>query len=1368
MIDLSTKKHIKIILISLLFLFGWLFSYSNSKDHRGYFNKSTLRSLSQFQGLSSSKITALLKDQKGFIWIGTDNGLNKYDGNEIRLFKEEIFGLGHSDDYKITSLHQDVKGTIWVGTRRGLYLFNELEQTFTEVLLPETQHPAIVSLCEDLEGNLWISHGKGLLRRNVESGQTDIIEFLPEAKESSLAVTMHTDRKGELWLGTWNHGIFRMNPITGQYVRFMPSGSVDKNTLSTVKITSIEENSDGSLWMAAWDLGLLKISPERDQVAVYQKDYTDPNSLNGHKIKTLKFDQKGYLWIGIEESGLDRLAPETGRFTHYFNEFITSDIYEGPSVYSILIDDQSLMWLGFRNDGIVKVPLYDPPFRNYRNKGLTDSRVFSICEMPQGLLNGVKGAVELFDPLTNEHRTFPLPNNETPISLYKFNENEVFVGTYKGSIFRLNIRSGRFEDCCNDELKAELNNLKVESFYLLPDDNLLIGTQGGLCKLDLLTKAYKWIKRGWWVNQIIEGSQDELWLMSWGNAFKYYPQTGLLTPLELDIQGDIKSSHIKSESEAYFGTDLGFYHHNFKTGKSTLFDDIFPFVHNQVNMIVEDNFSNLWMTSENGLIFYNPAKDKFRTFSKADGLPEMRYYDGIGIRLENGQIAFGGEGGNLIFDPQAIEDRENNSNLTFTKLEIPQQSSEADNVNASMDISEISHLNLKFRQNIITFHFALLSYINPEKHRYRYMLEGFNQRWFDNGNSNFITFTNLDPGNYTLKIQAANEENNWGPIKSISIHISPPIYKSWYAYLFYIAVLASIFMLIKQFYANREKLKNKLKDEHMNFEKMKAKATHASEFSQMRLKFFTNISHEFRTPLTLILGPLENFIKNKKWPSEDHLKLMHKNAERLQRLINQILDFRSMESKSLKFEPSWGNVTRFARETAHLFVPLAQQKGLQFVLTDQSNDLNAWFDKDKLEKIIYNLLSNAHKHTQKGKIEFNIQTYNRESLPHKSKKWDSEKYTDFLELTVRDSGEGIPKNKIPHIFDRFYHLQSNNSSVQGTGIGLSLTKELLEIHNGKIFVTSVVNEGSEFKLIIPLSSEKAEKELSTTSEKILEEDENIYLNVVEEEHDQHVPEERLPTILVVEDNEDLREYMRIEFGPKFKMIEADNGEAGLEIALKEIPDLIISDLMMPKMDGIEFCKAIKKDQRTSHIPIIILTAHTSQFNKIRGYEIGADDYITKPFSSELLVLRVENLLKGRKELQSKFSREVRLEPKDLQISSMDERFLTKAMEVVEENLNDSEFNADAFASEMCMSRVHLYRKLKALTDQSVSDFVKTARLKLAANLVGQNKLTIKEAAYTVGFKDPKYFSKCFKQQFGVKPSEYHQEEVEEDKGEETD
>jgi len=547
----------------------------------------------------------------------------------------------------------------------------------------------------------------------------------------------------------------------------------------------------------------------------------------------------------------------------------------------------------------------------------------------------------------------------------------------------------------------------------------------------------------------------------------------------------------------------------------------------------------------------------------------------------------------------------------------------------------------------------------------------------------------------------------------------------------------------------------------MNFEKIKAKAKHESEFSEMRLKFFTNISHEFRTPLTLILGPLENFIKNNKWPNEQHLNLMYKNAGRLQRLINQVLDFRSMESKSLKFEPSWGNITRFVQETAQLFIPLAEQKGLEFELTNNTEDLYGWFDRDKIEKIIYNLLSNAHKHTQRGKIEFTINSYSLANLPNNINKWELDDYDVLIELVIIDSGEGIPEDKLPHIFDRFYHLQSNNSAVQGTGIGLTLTKELVEIHNGNISVKSMVGQGSEFKVIIPLQARGHTSENITYSLDENEAEANISLNVVEHEEEIYAPaDSKPPVVLLVEDNEDLREYMRVEFISKFKLLEADNGETGLEIAQREIPDLIISDLIMPGLGGIELCKAIKQDQRTSHIPVIILTAHTSQFNKIKGYEIGADDFITKPFSSELLALRVENLLKNRKELQSKFSREIRLEPNDLSISNMHERFLTKAMEIVEANLDDSEFNADAFASEMCMSRVHLYRKLKALTNQSVSDFVRTARLKLAANLIGKNKLTIKEAAYTVGFKDPKYFSKCFKQQFGVKPSDYPQEEVE--------
>jgi signal transduction histidine kinase/DNA-binding response OmpR family regulator/streptogramin lyase len=1158
-----------------------------------------------------------------------------------------------------------------------------------------------------------------------------------------------------------------MNPITGEYIQFdIPEDEIQE-IIKNARVTDIVEGPDGSIWVGSWGIGLLRIFPDRQNYTFFQHDDNNPNSLNGNKIKSLEFDEKGYLWIGIEESGLDRLAPEDEVFKHFFNEFQTTDIYEGPSVYNIMIDDQSLMWLGFRNDGVKIVPLHNPSFHKYSNNE-KDKQIFSICETSKGIYLGAKGSIDLFNQNTKQFTSYPLPNNETPIALYDYGKSTILVGTYKGSLLKFHTISGQFSNLSTGHLDEELQDLKIECFYALPDEKILIGTQKGLYKLDLEDQSYKKILSPW-IHAIKSGENESIWCMSWGDYYQYFPQTGKLLKHDSDAQGDIKSSYFSpGNDKVYLGTDLGFYVQELASSNAKRYRDVFPFINNQVNDIQVDNQNNFWITSESGLINYNPTEDKFKTFSEADGLPKIRFYDGVGAKLSDGKIAFGGDKGILIFDPRKIEDRKNNAQLTFTDITILNETSSANNSSLPFDkdISELEVLNLKYRQNIITFNFSLLSYINPNKHRYQYLLEGFNENWFDLGNQNSVTFTNLDPGHYTLKIKAANEENNWGPVEELKIHVSPPLSRTWYAYTFYVIVLASIYLFIRQFYKNREKLKSRLKDEHMNFEKIKAKAKHESEFSQMRLKFFTNISHEFRTPLTLILGPLENFMKNKKWPSEDHLKLMHKNAERLQRLITQILDFRSMESKNLKFEASWGDVVGFVKETALLFSPMAQQKNLNFQIISHSESLFSWFDRDKLEKIIFNLLSNAFKHTQKGNVSIDISDYDPETLPYKSKRWNSEEYEKYLEIIVKDSGNGIPEDKIRHIFDRFFHLQmDNNTKIQGTGIGLALTKELVNLQNGKIFASSKVNEGSTFHVIIPLKTQNHEVNGPEKTDLLNVDDiESLSLNI-RESSDNAIGEpagEEVSTILIVEDNEDLREYMNVEFGKKYNLIEAENGKVGLDKAFDIIPDLIISDLIMPEMDGIEFCKEIKKDQRTSHIPIIILTAHGSHFNKVQGYEIGADDYVTKPFSSDLLSLRIENLLKNRKDLQSKFSREVRLQPKDLPISSMDERFLTKAMEVVEENLNNSDFNADSFASEMCMSRVHLYRKLKALTDQSVSDFVKTARLKLAANLIGKNKLTIKEAAYTVGFKDPKYFSKCFKQQFGVKPSEYHEVTLEDE------
>ena len=1332
----------------------------------GWFNEARVRSLSQFQGLSSAKITCLLKDRKGYVWIGTSNGLNRYDGTSMTLFMHNPENANSIGSNAIASLYEDKYGHLWVGTKDGLYTFNYKNQSFSRQIIDSKEKDHITSMTEDKDGNLWIGNIYGLIKYNHEKQTFQLTDFTDKQNDekTNFAIKIIADRQGELWIGTWNHGIYRMNPLTGAYKKFIVPGYEKSEPFTTGSVTTIEEGPDGSLWFGCWGYGLLRIFPDRQQVTWYKHDMDNPNSLNGNEVKSLAFDASGYLWIGMEESGLDRLAPESENFTHYFVEFQSSDIYEGKGVYSLMIDDQALMWLGFRNDGVKIVPLSNTVFENYQTMDQPYSKVFSICEMPQGIYTGSRGAVDKFDLKIGKHLTYPLPTGETPISMYRFTDQSMLLGTYMGSIFEFNTESGRFAQIGNDALQKELYDQKIECFFKVSDSEILIGAKKALYRLNLEDYRFKTVINDW-SHAIHEGNAKSVWIMSWSDFYQYFPETGKLIKHSTEAKGDVKTELLMSNDETvYLGTDLGFYSQNLKTGELQLFKDIFPYLNNQVNAIVADNQNHLWLTSESELIYYNPQQNKFKTFNEEDGLPNMRFYDGVGIKLENGSIAFGGEGGMLIFDPLKIEDKGNKANLTFTKMSILNEMQKRRDraFPNDRDISEMDEIYLQYRQNIITFHFALLSYVNPSKHRYQYLLEGFNEQWFDLGNQNAVTFTNLDPGEYTLKIRAANEENNWGPTKELRIHVRPPIYQTWYAYVLYMLMLASVYLFIRQFYKNKEKLKSRLKDEHMRFEKMKAKARHESDFSQMRLKFFTNISHEFRTPLTLILGPLENFVKNQKWPTEEHLRLMHKNAERLQRLITQILDFRSMESKSLKFEPSWGDVVRFIKETAQLFAPMAQQKSLSFKILDPSGGLMAWFDRDKLEKIIYNLLSNAFKHTQNGEVSIEMEIYTKTSVPYQSKRWAMDEYEQFIEIIVKDSGNGIPEDKIPNIFDRFFHLHTNNSSnVQGTGIGLALTKELVNMHNGKIFVRSKLNEGSTFHVIIPLKTVNAEEDQRLENNIQSNPDaENVSLSMDHKYHKLPIrAEQNLPNVLIVEDNEDLREYMRVEFAQYFDLLEAENGKKGLEKAFEFIPDLIISDLIMPEMDGIEFCKEIKNDARTSHIPIIILTAHGSHIDKVRGYEIGADDYITKPFSSDLLLLRIENLLKNRKELQTKFSREVRLQPKDLPISNMDERFLTKAMEVVEENLNNSDFNADSFASEMCMSRVHLYRKLKALTDQSVSDFVKTARLKLAANLIGENKLTIKEAAYTVGFKDPKYFSKCFKQQFGVKPSDYHEDAV---------
>ncbi len=1322
-----------------------------------------IRNLSQNDGLSSSKVSCILKDKKGYMWFGTSNGLNRYDGNSIFVYHPSGPTDSSYHESRIVCLYQDKTENLWVGTTKGLYLFDYDLQKLKRVdpAYKTRKEVVVTSMTEDKAGNLWIAtSGHGLNRYSPESRSYSSYDQLFGAKSfAEHAINkLFCDSHGELWIGTWDDGLYRMKTETGEIAKYSASTSDASPSVLINRISDIREGPDKSLWVGTWGHGLVCIDPDRKKTSTFTHDHQNPSSLNGNKIKSLVFDQKGYLWIGTEETGLDRFAPEKGEFIHYLSDFVTTDVYEGVSVYSMFIDDQSLLWLGFRNDGVMIVPLKSSLFRHHIRAHEPDYRIFSLCEADDRLWMGIKGGLDVMDLKDGSFKRYPLPDNETPISLYALDDTKLLVGTYVGGISVFDTETQQFSPFLTERHSRLFRNKKINCFYKTPSGNILMGTMAGFFSYDPRQDSLKKISEAW-IHTIIASGKGNCWLFPFGSEiYDYYPETGKLQVHTTTLtKGNIKTGALLSDPKIYLGTDLGFYQYDPVDETTKLYHDISPYVNTQVNAMIKDQAGNLWFTANKRVVFFNHKAQRFRIFDEDDALPGIRFRDEVGLRLGNGHIVFGGDGGLIVFDPLAFQPYENQSPLVFSRLALSNEtvSPGSGQQILSKDISETSSLVLKHHQNIISLEFSLLSYINPDRHSYRYRLEGLTDQWFEIGHQNSLTFTNLHSGDYRLHIQAANQDGNLGQVKVLNISVLPPPWRTWYAYLAYVIAALGIMLVIKKINNYKVRLKHRIKLEHMKLESIEQSAHHKSQFYQMRMRFFTNISHEFRTPLTLILGPLEKFVRKNVMPSRSHLRLMYKNADRLRRLIDQILDFRKMEADNLKFKPSWGDIILFTQDAARLFHPMARQKGLELHIRSNAGHQFGWFDRDKLEKIVFNLLSNACKYTHKGSVSFSVNILDQDDSSLLGKIKFITESDCAVEILVEDTGIGIPSDQCESIFDRFHQIHSqklNNNG--GTGIGLTLTREMVKVHKGVITLSSNLNRGSVFRVVLPLSTQENQivvdeqagsdlprPELQATDAPVIS------------------PDEQQPLVLVIEDNKDLREYLQVEFDGKFKLLEADNGKTGFAVAMDKIPDLIISDIMMPEMDGIELCEALKSEEKTSHIPIILLTAHGSLALTKEALKMGADDFVTKPFSSELLLARINNLLHSRKKMQRKYSREVRLQPHDLPITSMDEAFLNKAMEVVEANMDNSEFSADFFASEMCMSRVHLYRKLKALTNQSVSDFVKTTRLKLASNLIKHNKLTIKEAAYTVGFKDPKYFSKCFKQQFGVIPSEYHGDNV---------
>jgi signal transduction histidine kinase/DNA-binding response OmpR family regulator len=659
-------------------------------------------------------------------------------------------------------------------------------------------------------------------------------------------------------------------------------------------------------------------------------------------------------------------------------------------------------------------------------------------------------------------------------------------------------------------------------------------------------------------------------------------------------------------------------------------------------------------------------------------------------------------------------------------------------------ISETDHLVLNFHQNVFTLEFAALNYINSDKNKYIYILEGFNREWNEPSLIRSATYTNLNPGDYTLRIKRVvpGIENDQNELQ-LKITILPPFWKTkWFLAIILTVIVLLIYALL-QFVLNREKIKHQLVLEKVNARKL-------HEIDMMKLKFFTNISHEIRTPLTLILGPLEKLIQKdiSKDEMKENLLLMQRNAKNLDKLISQLLDFRKLQTGNLKLNLTEADIIDFVRNIVNSFNDLAAEKEISLKFNTLKKTLNAAFDPDKIEKILNNLISNAFKFTaQGGTIAVNISLVFDAGDNEFN---ETEKEKQFIEIIVKDTGKGIAAQNLNRIFQRFFQSDAEDGN-SGVGIGLALVKELVEIHNGDIFVTSKPGKGTKFTIRFPYYSTLYEKQTDSRLE--IEPESQPPGNYIEGETELT---ENLNSkiMLIVEDNADVRKFVASHFSANFKIAQAKNGNEGWKIALEIIPDIIISDVLMPDTDGYELCKQIKNDERTSHIPVILLTALHSKEHEIKGLTTGADDFITKPFDLSVLQAKVENLLSIRESLRHKFSGTVILEPKNVVISSPDERFLQKAIEVIENNMADCDLDIESFSLKVGVSRMQLYRKLHALTDMTVKEFIRHIRLKRAAQMLVQDKMNVSEVAYEVGFKDLSHFRKCFRREYGMSASEF--------------
>ena len=1312
-------------------------------------------------GLSNNSVNTICKDRDGFMWFGTTTGLNRYDGYTFKIYQHAENDPGSLPDNYITDIVEMPDGRFWVNTGRGYVLFDKEQDCFiTDVTgfmknLESGGVPEQVFV--DREGNTCLSvAGEGCYRYK-EGGKRLFFSYVEHSLPEH-GVTQIAECSDGLLL-IYNTGLLvcldratlAIKWKSDEIKKYIPAGKTIEFSLFVDRDNCIWAYSLMGIW--AYDCGTK--SWRTDLTAIWS---SRPDVI----IHAVAQDIEGRIWVGKDYDGIDVLEKETGKVTSLVAHDDNGRSLPHNTIYDLYADRDGIMWVGTYKKG---VSYYSESIFKFNMYEWGDITCIEQADENRLWLGTNDHGILLWNRSTGKAEPFwrdaegQLPN--PVVSMLKSKDGKLWVGTFNGGLYCMNgsqIRS--YKEGVGNALAS--NNV----WALVEDDKgriWIASLGGGLQCLEPVSGTFETYTSS--NSALLENNVTSLcWVdnntLFFGTANQGVGMMDMRTREIKKIQGqsgNVKLSndavnHVYKDSRGlvWIATREGL---NVYDTRRHMFLDLFPVVEakgNFIAAITEDQERNMWVSTSRKVIRVTVASDgkgsylfDSRAYNSEDGLQNCDFNQRSIKTLHNGIIAIGGLYGVNVFAPDHIRYNKMLPNVMFTGLSLFDEAvkvgqSYGGRVLIEKELNDVENVEFDYKQNIFSVSFASDNYNLPEKTQYMYKLEGFNNDWLTLpvGVHN-VTFTNLAPGKYVLRVKAINSDGYVG-IKeaTLGIVVNPPFWMSWWAYLLYTVGLVIVLFLARYRMLKRER-------EKFHLQQIENEVAKNEEINNMKFRFFTNVSHELRTPLTLIISPLEGMLKETTDELQStRLQLMYRNAQRLLHLVNQLLDFRKGEMSTHQLSLSEGDIISYVHSVCNSFLLMADKKHIQFSFFSGIDTFSMAFDADKVGKIVMNLLSNAFKFTPEGG-RVTVMIEHVAGTP------------DILEIKIADTGIGISDVDKEHIFERFY--QAGHKGVEettGNGIGLSLVRDFVTLHEGEVKVFDNIGMGSVFVIQFPVKHVETQVQLPEETGMSAGDEED---KEMKEEAREETERKNFPLLLIVDDNEDFRIFMRYSLELQYRVKLAVNGKEAWEMMQEELPDLVISDVMMPQMDGNELCRLIKQDKRTAHIPVILLTARQNTEAKLEGLQTGADDYVTKPFNMTILVLRIRKLIE-----LSRYHRVTQgmidPAPSEIVITSLDEKLIEKAIKYVEDNMSRTELSVEELSRELGMSRVHLYKKLLQITGKTPIEFIRVIRLKRAAQLLRESQLHVSEVAFEVGFNNPKYFSRYFKDEFGVLPSVYQEKE----------